>query len=189
MARPTPRAQRGTEIDRMPAPPHRQRPGWRRTALAWGAEWSVALGLWVLFAGSLSWHELAVGAVAAGAAATGSRIAWSSGDLSFRGHLRDVLTIRHVPRYVVTGTWEVLVVLARHLSKRQPAGSLLREVPMDATGDDPVSQARLALAIAYTTATPSSVVLGVDRERRVLVYHQLVRGDIPEMTRRLGARG
>ena len=39
--------------------------------------------------------------------------------------------------------------------------------------------ARRALAIAYTTITPNFVVVGIDKERAQLVYHQIKQSPIP----------
>jgi hypothetical protein len=79
-------------------------------------------------------------------------------------------------------------VLARQILLRDPAPSLFYSVPFDAGGDDDESSFRRALAIAWTTATPNFVVVGIDRERGLLVYHQIRRSDVPEMTKRLGVR-
>ncbi|TMA33768.1 MAG: hypothetical protein E6J88_00480 [Deltaproteobacteria bacterium] len=67
------------------------------------------------------------------------------------------------------------------------AESLFFSVPFDAGGDDDESAFRRALAVAYTSATPNSVVIGIDRKRGLLIYHQLRKSRIAEMTRRLGA--
>jgi hypothetical protein len=61
-------------------------------------------------------------------------------------------------------------------------------VPFEAGGDDEASAFRRALAIAWTTATPNFVIVGVDRRRGLLVYHQVRKSGIPEMTKKLGAR-
>ncbi len=160
----------------------------RRAAAAWGLEWAVGLALWFVFAGSISWHELLVGAPAAALGASASRLVWNSGALSFRGRGRDLATLRYVPRYVLTGTWEILAVLWRQVVRGEAAPSLVLAAPMDVGGAGPADDARRALAIAYTTATPNFLVLGVDRERGLIVYHQLQGSDIPEMTRRLGVK-
>lgn len=47
---------------------------------------------------------------------------------------------------------------------------------------------RRALAIGYSTMTPNMIVIGIDHERGRMLYHQLERSPIAEMTRKLGAR-
>jgi multisubunit Na+/H+ antiporter MnhE subunit len=93
-----------------------------------------------------------------------------------------------LPKYVVVGTWEIVAVLARQLFLRKPAESLFYSVPFDTGGDDDEASFRRALSIAYTTATPNFVVIGIDRDHRRLVYHQIQLSEIPEMTKRLGAK-
>jgi hypothetical protein len=70
----------------------------------------------------------------------------------------------------------------------KPAKSLLLAVPYDAVGDDPGDAAKRALAIAYTTSTPNFIVLGIDLSRGMLVFHQIERGPVLEIVKRLGAR-
>jgi len=89
---------------------------------------------------------------------------------------------------MITGTFEIFRVLLRQLLGGRPAASLLLAVPYDALGDDPGDAAKRALAIAYTTGTPNFIVLGIDRQRGTLVFHQIERSPILAMLKRLGAR-
>jgi len=54
--------------------------------------------------------------------------------------------------------------------------------------DEPHDAARRALAIAYSTMTPATVVLGIDQQTGRMLYHQLERSELPRMTRNLGAQ-
>jgi hypothetical protein len=65
-----------------------------------------------------------------------------------------------------------LLWLARALVLR-PRGRIV-EVPFEATGDDPHSAARRALAVAGGSLAPNSIVVEIDAERGVLVRHDLV---------------
>jgi hypothetical protein len=47
---------------------------------------------------------------------------------------------------------------------------------------------RRVLAVGYTTLTPNFVVLGIARKQGLLLYHQVLAGEVLEMTRKLGAR-
>lgn len=98
------------------------------------------------------------------------------------------LQIWRFPKYAVTGTWEILTVLARQLFARHPAASLVYTVPFEACGEDDASSTKRALAVSYTTMTPNFVVIGVDQDRCLMLYHQVKKSDVPEMTRKLGAR-
>jgi hypothetical protein len=51
------------------------------------------------------------------------------------------------------------------------------EEPFEATGEDPRSAARRALAVAGGSLAPNAIVVEIDPERGVLVRHELVRDD------------
>jgi multisubunit Na+/H+ antiporter MnhE subunit len=159
-----------------------------RIAAEWTVHATLALAAWFAFTQRLSKGELLAGLVAAALAGTASRLVWAHNTATFAGAGRALLQAWRLPWYALVGTGEVLGVLLRHLTGR-PAPSLLLSVPFDAGGGDARSQARRALAVTYTTITPNFIVLGIDRERGLLWYHQLRRGPVPRMTRALGARG
>jgi hypothetical protein len=93
-----------------------------------------------------------------------------------------------LPKYMITGSWEIFEVLFRQLFGGRPADSLMLAVPYEAIGDDDASAARRALAVAYTTSTPNFVVVGIDRKRAHLVFHQIKRSPVLQVTKNLGAR-
>jgi len=159
-----------------------------RRVLAWFLLWSLSFALMMLYAGKIAPDEALFAAIGSTISASASKIVLQNRLAPLRGEWRCVAQIWRLPRYIVTGTWEVLAVLARQVFLRKPAPSLRYGVRFDTGGDDDESAFRRALAIAYTTATPNFVILGVDRERGLLVYHQIEKGPIPEMTVRLGAK-
>jgi hypothetical protein len=93
-----------------------------------------------------------------------------------------------LPKGVVLGSWQLLYALALQIFTKQGAGSLLRAVPFNVGDDDPKSTARRVLAVVYTTATPNSVVLGIDKKNQSMLYHQVLSSPISQMTKDLGAR-
>lgn len=92
-----------------------------------------------------------------------------------------------IPGYVLSGSWELVVALSRQLFTEGGAESLVRAVAFDAGSSDEASSARRALAVAYTTSTPNFVVIDVVRDQGLLLFHQVKRGKVLPMTRRLGA--
>lgn len=151
-------------------------------------QFAAAYALWFLFVGELTVDEALFGLVGAGVTAFASQAVMGRHLAPLRARWRDVLQIWRLPRYLLSGSWLILAVLARQVLLGQPAGSLLLEVPFDPGGDDDESAVRRALAIIYSCSTPNFVVLGVDRQRGRLIYHQLRRAPVPAMTVRLGAR-
>lgn len=156
--------------------------------LSWIVQFVIALGLWHVYVGKLQRNEALFGVACAVIAAFAGQIVFEKHIAPLRAQWRNVAQLWRMPKYLIVGTWEILAVLARQLFLRDAAPSLFYSVPFDAGGDDDESAFRRALAVAYTTATPNFVVVGIDRERGLLVYHQIRRSDVPEMTRRLGAR-
>lgn len=167
----------------MPEP----RPHVRRPAAEWIAHLAVAYAAWLAFTQRGAPTELAAGAAVAVLAAVASQVVWSRNGATFWGAERLLLAGWQVAWYAVTGTSEILGVLFRQLAGRR-APSLLLAVRFDAQGGEAHAQARRALAVAYTSMTPNFIVLGVDRRRGLLWYHQVKRGEIPAMTRLMGAR-
>jgi multisubunit Na+/H+ antiporter MnhE subunit len=154
----------------------------------WLASFVFALVSWFVFVGKLGWDELIVALVCAAIAASASQLVWSQHAAAFRDHSGKFLQMWRLPKYMITGSWEIFSVLLRQLFGGKRAESLVLQVPYDPVSDDPGDAALRALAIAYTTSTPNFVVIGIDRERGRLVYHQIKRSPVLPMTVKLGAR-
>jgi hypothetical protein len=142
--------------------------GARRAWLCW---WAMLTALWLALADSRRLEEV-VAAVAVGAlGATASVIVRAQRDVVLRPHARWVLEALRT-----FGRWpRDLWALARALPSR-PAGRIVEE-PFAATGEDPRSAARRALAVVGGTLAPNSIVVEIDAERGVLVRHDLVGDD------------
>jgi multisubunit Na+/H+ antiporter MnhE subunit len=156
--------------------------------LAWLLLYSIFLITWHVFVGKFALDELAFAAVGCAVAVLAARVVMAEHLSPLRTRAWAVAQAFRLPKLIVTGTWEVMAVLARQLFLRQPAESLLYSVPFDAGDDSDESAFRRALAIGYTTATPNFVIIGIDREKGLLVYHQIKKSPVPEMTKRLGAK-
>jgi len=106
--------------------------------------------------------------------------------IRFRPSLASILEIWRLPAYVVIDLGQVLLVLARDFAGRR-APSLFRSAPWRANSSSPGDLARRALAVASTTVSPNCIVIGIDRERRQFLFHQLKASPVSVMTRQLGA--
>jgi len=156
--------------------------------LSWLLLWALSFALMMLYVGKIAPDEALFAAVGSVVTATASKIVLENRIAPLRTEWRAVAQIWRVPKYVVVGTWEIVAVLARQIFLGKPAESLFYGVRFEGGGDDDESAFRRALAIAYTTATPNFVIVGMDRDRGLLVYHQIQRSEIPQMTKNLGAR-
>ena len=159
----------------------------RRALRDSSVEFVLLLALWLGFVCVLQWNEWLAGAAAALLAAVADGVVKATDFSRFRPRFRHLATILLEPWYVLQGTWEIFAELARHCAGK-PVRSAFVVVPFEAGGDDPGASARRALAIAYTTIGPNSIVVGIDRERHFLLLHALPPGATPEIALRLGAK-
>ncbi len=144
-------------------------------------------GLWILFVAGVKPEEMIVGAICV---LLTSAFTWYIGcritvDIRFR--IEDLVQIWRMPAYLITGTWEILSVLALDIFSIPPAESLFRAAPFE-QNEGPIAVSRRVLAVTYTTATPNFIVVGIDCETYRMLFHQLKRSDVLTMTRRLGAQ-
>jgi multisubunit Na+/H+ antiporter MnhE subunit len=147
-------------------------PGAVRAWLIW---WVLLVGLWLALVDTVVVPELVAGAVAAAIAATGAvlvrrqrlvllrpRAAWAI------GALREIA--RFGPDLVPLAT-----ALWRRGVRRADERGRLVEVPYGAVAEnDPEAAAHRVLTEAIGSFAPNSIVVDIDRERRVLLAHELV---------------
>jgi hypothetical protein len=139
--------------------------GARRAWLIW---WLLLTALFVALEDSRRLEVLVTAAVVGAFGATAAVIV----------RARREVVLRPRPRWILEALRTLLrwpgdvVALARALVSR-PGGRIVEE-PFSATGDDPRSAARRALAVAGGSLAPNSIVVGIDEERGVLVRHELV---------------
>lgn len=141
---------------------------------------------WVACVASFHLHEMLLGIPAVAAAVVFAFYAICRLPIRFRPTARDLAQIVRLPWNVVVDLGLVLWVLVLDLSGRRATG-VFRSAAWRANSDDPRDLARRALAVAYTTVSPNCVVVGIDRERKQILFHQLRQAPLGEMTRRLGA--
>jgi hypothetical protein len=191
-------------------------PSWSLRWPFYGLVGIIHVALWTLFISKCDLRETWIGLIASTAAVGGAVAYGRTGLVQFRPAWRDLLQCWRMPQYLFTGTWEILCGLGLQLSQPGGAPSWVLAVPFDIGGDDSQSAARRALAVAYTTATPNFVVMGtwpdpserddpepggagpkphpfhrgkpVGPERGLLLYHQIKRGEVLEMVKKLGAK-
>lgn len=143
--------------------------------------------LWLLLVDNFKHGDVLLGAAAALVSAAAATLAEAAIFGRFAPHLTEIAQSWRIPWYVIEETSVIFAVLAR-TALGKPPPSLLRSVRFDPGGDDAHSAGRRALAVALSTAPPNFVGIGIDRQHRKLIFHQLKRGSVPIMTQRLGAR-
>jgi multisubunit Na+/H+ antiporter MnhE subunit len=148
----------------------------------------IACAFWIMFVGSFSLDEMLVGlmSVAATVIFTLFVSRRTSSEFTFRG--RDLAEAWRIPWYVLSGVWDITLVLVRDVLRLSRADDLYRVCGFDSSKHDPVRKSRTVLAVAYTTAAPNFIVLGVDVSHSRMLFHQISASSVPKMTKALGAK-
>ncbi|HZP62746.1 MAG TPA: hypothetical protein VFB28_04960 [Terriglobales bacterium] len=143
---------------------------------------------WLVFVGTFSKWEILVGLGVAVVGGIALCVVENAADSRFRPRAKDLLQAVYVPWLLVQGTYEILRVALRDLLGGPKAVSAFRIAAFEAGQFcDPEDTARRVLAVVYTTMAPNFIVLGINTPQRQLVFHQIERSGVPQMTKNLGA--
>lgn len=140
----------------------------------WLIWWVACMALWLLLTGTFDVFELAAGAISSAVGATAATLVRAQKVLRFDPDPAWLLRIHKIPRHVVSDTWTVFGALFKHLLKRKEVRGEFRAIPFDPGGDDARAATRRALIAGAISVSPNSYVVGVDRERKLILCHQLV---------------
>jgi multisubunit Na+/H+ antiporter MnhE subunit len=139
--------------------------------------WLVLFALWLALVDTTQLPELILGAAAAGIAALSTLVV---GAVRPRAARVDPAWIRAAARAAVAlfaDTGLVLAALWHRLVGTRRIRGEFRSAPFRAGGEGRRDVARRALAEALGSVGPNTIVIGIDRERDTVVFHQLVRRD------------
>jgi hypothetical protein len=100
----------------------------------------------------------------------------------------DIVKGWRIPWYILSGIFEIVAILAKDLVGIKRADSFYRVSGFTTSKSDPQLVARRILATFYTTMAPNFIVIGIDFRQSRMLFHQLKRSSIPQMTKALGAR-
>ena len=101
---------------------------------------------------------------------------------------QDLLHVTRVPLAVVRDAWAVIAVLFLDLFRREPISDLYRAVRWEHGDDHPRLRGRGVLATAAMSASPNTIVLGIDYGATLMILHQVKRAPMDAMARGLGAK-
>lgn len=142
--------------------------------------------LWLAFVSNPHPSEIIAGLAAALLAAVADGVVKAHNLIQFVPQLSWIALIFLEPWYAIEGTWEIFLALGKHLLGR-PSEAQFKAIRFDPGSDDRESQARRALAISYFTIPPNFVVLGIDRDRSLILVHQVSPTGVPLIAKKLGA--
>jgi multisubunit Na+/H+ antiporter MnhE subunit len=143
----------------------------------WILWWAVLMALWLLLTGTFDPQETLAGFASATVAATAAVIVDAQGVIHLRPRAAWLLRATRLPGRVVVENWTVLTLLVRCIVTRQEIGGAFRAVQFDPGGDDDRSATRRALITLAITVSPNTYVVGIDREAKLILCHQLIPSD------------
>ncbi|HEX3661450.1 MAG TPA: hypothetical protein VHU89_08455 [Acidobacteriaceae bacterium] len=143
---------------------------------------------WIVCVAGFHSHELMVGLAATLLSVAFCLFTVRKLPLKFRPTLSEMAEIWRLPFNATVDVALVTWVLLQDLAgKRAP--SLFRSTPWLQNADTGRGTARRVLATAYATVSPNLLVIGVDRERGQMLFHQIQADSVPRIIQRLGAGG
>ena len=142
--------------------------------------WAGLLGLWFLFVYQLSIVELIAGAAAAVLTLGALGLSLHAVPLRFKPEARWLSRVFFLPVMVVKDTLVLVRALAR-LTTGSRIYSLFQVTHFAATAEGPRPNAKRVLAVAFTTVSPNSIVVGIDRKTGLLLFHELEKTTLPEI--------
>ncbi len=143
---------------------------------------------WILLVAGTRLHEMIVGAGAVVLATLYLRMVHESSHNSLRLRWKDLAQCWRIPWYMVCDTGVVTRVLIADLLQLRPAGSYYRVRGFASSKHDPATVGRGVLTVLYMTATPNSIVLGIEPQSGRMLFHQLERASVPKMAQSLGVQ-
>lgn len=148
---------------------------WWRRALVWITGWVAAAALYLLLIDITDLPELLVGAGAAVIAATGFALGREQHLVHETIELRWLARLGRPVLKVPGDAVAVSAMALRQLVRPRPARGQFRAVRFRCDEDEARQIGRLALAESAGSFAPNTIIIGVDRERELLLGHQLVR--------------
>jgi len=153
-------------------PPH-QVPLARRVG-AWLTWWVLLMSFWVILDDSIATDELLAGAAAAAIGAFLAELVTYQAATRLRMRIEWAALAFRLPAEVARDTGIVFAALYRRLARGEEPPSGFRALPARYGDETAGGKTRRALLVGGTSVAPNTFVLGIDRERDVMVIHQLV---------------
>ncbi len=132
------------------------------------------MSFWVVIDDSVAADELLAGA---GAAAIGALAAVITADLAsgqLRIRVRWLVHSLRLPWRLLRDTFVIFAALWDFLARGQRPRSAFREQPARYGPDTAAGSTRRSLLVGGLSVAPNMFVLGMDRDRDVMVVHELV---------------
>jgi multisubunit Na+/H+ antiporter MnhE subunit len=132
------------------------------------------MSFWVILDDSIALDELLAGAGAAALAASLAELVSYQAATRFRMRVEWLVPALSLPGQVVRDTATVFAALWRRLARGEQPPSGFREIPARFGDASAEGVTRRVLLVGGRSVAPNTLVLGLDKERDVMVVHQLV---------------
>jgi multisubunit Na+/H+ antiporter MnhE subunit len=136
--------------------------------------WVLLMALWVILDDSLDTDELLAGAGAAAIAALIAELATYQAATRFRLRIGWLAHVMRLPGEVARDMVTVYAALWRRLIRGEQPDSVFVAEPVRSGDDTPAGVTRRVLLIGARSVAPNAFALGIDRDRDVMIVHQLV---------------
>ena len=147
-------------------------------------KWICFIGLWFLFVYQLSLIELVAGAAAALATIVALELSLKVVPLRFQPKPSWLFCTFKLPAIIIQDMGILVRALAGLMAgKKIP--SLFQVTYFSAAGEEGQANAKRTLAVAFTTVSPNSVVVGIDRKSGLVLFHELERTAVPDVLKEL----
>lgn len=143
---------------------------------------------WILLVAGTPVHEMIVGEASVLLSGVFLFAVHRHSTLHTDFRLTDMAHGWRIPWYVISDIVVITAVLFKDLFGIEKAKSFFRVSGFQTRKKDPVLVARRVLATAYTSASPNTIVLGIDYTCSRMLFHQIKRTPLPQMIDDLGAK-
>jgi multisubunit Na+/H+ antiporter MnhE subunit len=141
---------------------------------AWVTWWVLLMSLWVILDYSIAPDELLAGAGAAALAALLAEFVGYQAAARMRIRIGWAAYGLQLPGQVARDTVIVFAALWRRVARGEEPPSGFGELPTRYGDDSASGKTRRALLVGGRSVAPNTFVLGIDKDRDVMVTHQLV---------------
>lgn len=149
---------------------------------------AAILVLWPVFTGSVARDELLVGVVVLLLTLAFLRLLEHCMPVRVRFRLREIVQVWRLPGEMLRDVAQLTGLLMRSLVHGEVPRSRYRLLRWGGDVSSAEARGREVLLVTYLSATPNSIVLGVDRDESLVVLHETVPAAASGTARALGAQ-
>jgi hypothetical protein len=142
---------------------------------AWALAWTFSAAFYLLLIDITDLPELLVGAAAAIIATTGFELGRERNMTGFATRLKWLARLYRPLLKVPPDVAAVSLCAIRQVIHREATVGVFRVVPFQRGEDEAMDTGRAALAESFGSFAPNTIIVAVDRDRELLLGHQLHR--------------